>query len=47
MLELYKLSSLKDFINAVDGIVFLLVDDFCVDLRCGDILVSQQFACCV
>ncbi len=37
--------SLEYFIDAVDGIVFFLVDDFCIYLRWGDILVPRQFAC--
>ena len=36
---------LENIIYAIYGIIFLLVDDFRVDLSCGDILVSQQFAC--
>lgn len=30
---------LENLVHTINRIIFLLIDDFCVDLRCGYILV--------
>ena len=35
-----ELELLENLVHTIYSIIFLLVDDFCVELRCGYILVS-------